>query len=155
MVAHALMMTDRTNERKGKTMAIKTNSKQARENLTRYILDWSVDDIEESNEWAAKEGGRVYDPESPADVADYILAEFRRGTAEWERIQYGQRAAFFEWTGGLPMGGLFCFRYNRSAKADVAEILEETETERDRFSEEEAEHFLADAILEWCLRNRR
>lgn len=134
-------------------MAIRTNSKQAQANITAYILEWVADDIEEANAWAAEDGDRVYNPEDPADVAAYILAEFRRGTSEWELNRYGWRAAFFDWAGGLPLGGLFCYRYNRSAKADVAALLDETEEERDRFTEGQAEKFLTDLVYEWCIKH--
>ena len=131
-------------------MALKTNSKQARTNLDRYILDWMADEIEEANEWNERTGDpKRYDPESITSVCGYIL-EYFRNTAKPEILRYGERIAFEDWAQGLPLGGLFCYYYNREAVDDLGDILEQSETERNKFTEREAEKCLTSLIFNEC-----
>lgn len=53
---------------------------------------------------------------------------------------------FEDWARGLALGGLFCYYYNRSAKDDLGEILEETEEEKSKYTEMEAEEMLTRLI---------
>ena len=54
--------------------------------------------------------------------------------------------AFLDWCSGLPSVLDTCYYYNRSAVEDLAIILEETETEKSKFTENEAETRLTQLI---------
>lgn len=60
--------------------------------------------------------------------------DMRQTNRTWER--------FCDWAQGLALGGLFCYYYNRSAVDDLGDILEETEEERNKFTEAQAEEKL-------------
>ena len=60
-------------------------------------------------------------------------------------------SAFQEWAQCLALGDLFCYWYNRSAKKDVAMILEESEKEQEKFTESQAEVFLTKLIYNTIL----
>lgn len=53
---------------------------------------------------------------------------------------------FEEWASGLALGGLFDYYYNVSAVEILGNILEQTETEREKYTEEEAEKLLTKLI---------
>lgn len=114
---------------------LKTNSKQARENIRAYIVD-------------------NFTPENHTDtpptdwhgIAVYILETFRaeKYSDENERryYKYNEGAAFLDWCAGLPSLLDTCYYYNRPAVADLGAILEQTETERARYNESDAERLL-------------
>ena len=53
---------------------------------------------------------------------------------------------FEDWARGLALGNLFCYYYNRSAVDDLGEIMEETEEEKAKYTEQEAEETLTRLI---------
>ena len=53
-----------------------------------------------------------------------------------------ENARFYEWDSGLPCVLDCGYFYNRSAVADLGDILEETEEEKKRFDEMHAEDML-------------
>ena len=57
-----------------------------------------------------------------------------------------RREIFKDWAQGLALGGLFCYYYNRSAKDDLGAILEESEAEKAKYTEQEAEEMLTRLI---------
>lgn len=134
---------------------IRSTSKKAIENLRAYILDifspenyvgYSIpteDDV--PTEWN--------------DVCKFILATFR--DEKWwcqQDYQYykgSEQAAFFDWCAGLPSVIDTCYYYNRSAADDLARILEETEEEKNKYSETEAEKMLTWLIYRELRRTER
>lgn len=111
---------------------LKTNSKKARENVRAYIL-------------------RGYDPsnyhetpENPtfAQVAADVWATFTSEKSH-DLQRYNTQEVFADWCSGLPSIIDTCYYYNRSAVDDLGAILEETEEERNRFSESEAAQLLS------------
>ena len=136
---------------------LKTNSKKAHENITRYILDYMADEIEEANDWNKAENiPERHNANDPADVCGYILDDFVRVCGhELKRHRANVVDIFHDYGGGLPFGGLFCYRYNREAKNDLGDILEETQAERDRFTEEQAEKALSRLIFKECIRHTK
>ncbi len=106
---------------------IRTNSKKARENIRKYILD-------------------NYSPESYGlpETADFkeaatnILETFR---AE-KPYNTETLATFIDWSAGLPSILDTCYYYNRSAVDDLGAILEETDAEKSKYSEQDAERLL-------------
>ena len=111
---------------------LKTNSKKARENIQQYIID-------------------NFTPENYTDekiegfenVARFIIDTFRSekySTKEDYRYYKGSEyEAFVDWCSGLPSVLNTLYYYNRSAVDDLGAILEETETEKARFTKQEAE----------------
>ena len=134
-------------------MALRTNSKQAKANLWRYIRAYMLDEMNEAREYAESNGEDFEYNDTSTDIARYMLDRFRaeylhsynRQMMKAGRVTVSQ--LFESWAQGLALGGMFCYYYNREAVQDVAEILEETEAERARFDEERAESFLTRYIF--------
>lgn len=124
---------------------LKTNSKKARENIQQYIID-------------------NFTPENYTDekiegfenVAAFILKTFRSEKysliEDYKYYKGSEYAAFVDWCGGLPSILDTCYYYNRSAVEDLAVILEETEAEKSRYTEEQAENTLTALIYRELIR---
>ena len=117
---------------------LKTNSKQTRENIKQYIMER----FDASSYTEAQ-------PDEWHDIALFILDTFRK--EKYSLIQdfryYGcERAAFLDWCAGLPSVLDTCYFYNRSAVDDLGDILEETQSERNKHSEHDAEVCLTTLI---------
>ena len=114
---------------------LKTNSKKAYENTKNYILD-------------------NFTPESYTDtpptetkgIFNYIyncfISEKFYIENEKRYYKYNEYTAFVDWCAGLPSIIDTCYYYNRSAVDDLGIILEETEAEKSRYNETEAEKML-------------
>ena len=112
---------------------LKTNSKQARENVREYIINHfnpdSYDFRGDSSDFGT--------------VALYIIARFERD----KFLERGTRAELFaDWCAGLPSVLDTCYYYNRSAVDDLGAILEETDAEKSRYTEQQAEKMLTRLI---------
>lgn len=117
-------------------MALRTNSKQAKNNIRKYIMECF--------------DGTNYGIETPATfeecahiILDTFKSEYLNG---WNASRYPESVNFREWCAGLPSILDTCYYYNRPAVDDLARILEETPKEADRFSEDEAEKMLTNLI---------
>lgn len=106
---------------------IKTNSKQAITNIKNYILNNFIEDD------GATDG-------TFKSIANYINNDFIRCAYnnEWQRRENRQQA-FFEWGGGLPCGAVFDYFNDCNAVAILGDILEESEQERAKYSEDDAQ----------------
>lgn len=114
---------------------LRTNSKQAIANIRAYIINGF--------------NGENYDIETPGtfeEVAKFIYNTF----ADEYLYEYNRRRSeqevFIEWCAGLPSVIDTCYFYNRSAVEDLGNILEETEAERNKYTEAEAEEMLTRLI---------
>lgn len=117
---------------------LRTNSKAAKANIIEYIKQ-DQDYIEASYNYTPEN-----DNELLASVYGIFLSE---KTYELQRNNYiNQFEIFKSWAQGLALGGLFCYYYNRSAVDDLGNILEETEEERNKYSEAQAEEMLTKLI---------
>lgn len=123
---------------------LRANSKKAKENVRAYILDHF--DPRDYDEWAGSE-------ESFSDVAKFIFRTFQTEKRYGVRVD-GRPSnfapsfnGFLDWCQGLPVLLDTCYFYNRSAVADLARILEETEEETRRYTESDAEKLLT--LLIW------
>ena len=128
----------------------KTNSKEAIKNIRAYIMenaDFSGYDeysyIERMEEENAR-GTRNIDMFS-------VYAHALMNCFYNEKIKFDKRyeagritrfELFEEWCRGLPSVIDTCYYYNRSAKDDIAKILNESESEKERFTEAQAENKL-------------
>lgn len=124
---------------------LKTNSKKAAENIRAYIVN-------------------NFTPENYTDnllqefpqVAAFILDTFRRekynSPEDFRYYFHYEPSAFRDWCAGLPSVLDTCYYYNRSAVDDLGAILEETEQEKARYTEQQAEQFLTDLIYKELLK---
>ena len=114
---------------------LKTNSKKARENIRVYIVDHFT-----------PEGYTETPPETWPEIARFILENFRHEKYncinDFRYYGNSESAAFAAWCAGLPSLLDTCYFYNRSAVADLAGVLEESETESSKYSESDAENIL-------------
>jgi hypothetical protein len=62
--------------------------------------------------------------------------------ADYKYYNHIEYNAFIDWCAGLPSVIDTCYYYNRSAVHDVGEILEQTQNERARYTESDAEKLL-------------
>lgn len=118
---------------------LKTNSKQARENTRRYIMDhFTADSYTDTP------------PETWPDIAAFIMDCFHDEKLEHDNRYKAGRISkydlFFDWCQGLPSVLDTCYYYNRSAVDDLGMILEETPEEKARYTEEKAEKMLTHII---------
>lgn len=121
---------------------LKTNSKKARENIRSYILDNFTPDGYTDNL-----------PQDFPGVAAFILSTFRSekpAVGGYARMTESER--FTDWAQGLPGVLNTCYYYNRSAVDDLGAILEETESEKARFDEPQAESLLTSLIYRELVR---
>lgn len=116
-------------------MALRTNSKKARENVWTYIfnnMDLSGYEVKVNEKDFAR-------------VAHTVLDIFRKEKNGY-LTKYNEFSTFLDWTQGLPSALDCCYWYNRSAVDDLADILEETNTEKAKYTEEEAALLLTKLI---------
>lgn len=122
-------------------MAIRTNSKQARKNVVDYIRKYAEDHLEENGLQGC----------SDAAMLENLRETFAREVCfKNNMLMYrGNVYMIFreEWAKALAMDGLFCYYYNRSAKDDLGAILQETEEEKAKYTEEQAEELLTRLIF--------
>ena len=115
---------------------LKTNSKKALENIRSYIVDNFTPEnynLELSNDFA-----------TAAKVIYNCFIEEKSGTNDWGRVSESVIVA--DWCAGLPSIFDTCYYYNRSAVDDLGEILEETEEEKEKYTQTEAEKLLTALI---------
>lgn len=121
---------------------LKTNSKKAVENIRAYILKHF--------------DGENYDFSGDANdfhtVAAFIYNTFlnekyKGAEAYYARQNMRLQDVFEDWAAGLPSVLDTCYFYNRSAVADLAEILEENDSEKAKYNDErKAEKLLTGLI---------
>ena len=118
---------------------LKTNSKKATENIINYIIDNF-----------SPEGYTDTPPEEWNEIATFIINTFRSEKysrpEDYRYYNNNELTAFIDWAQGLPSVLDTCYFYNRSAVDDLAVILEETETEKSKYNETDAEQFLTRLI---------
>ena len=114
---------------------LKTNSKKARENVRAYIME---------RENVAEYAENISNNPTFEEIAAAIYADFYRVyNSDYIHRTYSEQNYFAEWAAGLPGILDTCYYYNRSAVDDLAGILEETETEKAKYKEADAEKLLS------------
>ena len=116
---------------------LKTNSKKAKQNLQNYITE----NFDGTNYGIEK-------PDTFKDLAKIVLDTFKDEYCfEYNlKRRMTRQQLFVEWCAGLPSILDTCYYYNRSAIDDLGAILEESEEERNRYTEAEAEKMLSNLI---------
>lgn len=121
---------------------LKTNSKQARQNVQAYIMEH----FDGCNH-------EITAPETFPETARIIMDVFNsEKPAEGGYSRMSEQERFTEWAAGLPSILDTCYYYNRSAVDDLGQILEETEQEKARFTEQQAEQRLTYLIYSELVR---
>lgn len=124
---------------------LKTNSRKARENMRKYIIDGFK-----------PEGYTDNPPQEWQGIAAFILDTFRsekyNTIEDYHYYRRNERVAFEDWSAGLPNVLDTCYFYNRSAVDDLGAILEETDEEKARYTEEQAEKRLTFLIYRELLK---
>ena len=114
---------------------LKSNSKKARENVKNYILDNFT-----------PESYTDTPPTETREIMQFIyncfISEKFSIESEKRYYKYNEYFAFIDWCAGLPSVLDTCYYYNRYAVDDLGAILEETETEKSRYTESEAEKMI-------------
>lgn len=134
---------------------LRSNSKQARENIRAYIVDHfdgtnyapDFDYIEQAQKDTAQ-GIRNVDIFSM--VAHAIAATFYNEKCRFDnRFKAGRLSRyelFEDWCSGLPSILDTCYYYNRSAVDDLGDILQENDAEKAKYTEQQAEKRLTQLI---------
>ena len=118
---------------------LKTNSKKAIENIKNYIVN--------NFDFCNYEDGATQEPKTFEDIAKFIYKCFiEEKRYNNDNYKYSEQATFFDWCSGLPSIIDTCYFYNRSAVDDLAIILEETDAEKQKYSESDAEKLLTNLI---------
>lgn len=127
---------------------LKTNSKQARENIRNFIID----NFDASNYTETP-------PETWPDIARFILITFEK--EKYYSIEYMRAArmtyqdVFVDWCAGLPSVLHTSYYYLYSAVDVLGGLLEQTETEKNKYSEAAAETMLSKLIYQELLRGAK
>ena len=123
---------------------LRTNSKKAVENIRKYIIE---EDDGYIIERAADDGISLTENDTD-EILAYAWNCFCDEMKYAIERNYGcaNFGIFLDWARGLALGNLFCYYYNRSAKDDLGRILEETEEEKAKYTEEQAEETLSRLI---------
>lgn len=133
-----------------KKKMLKTYSKEAIENIKKYVCD-NVDFTGydqyayiEKFEEDAKHGKQI---DLFSVYAHAIYNCFYHEAVEYDKSRKSINELFFYWCQGLPSVLDTCYYYNRSAVDDLAVILEESESEKSKFTERQAEEKLTYLIF--------
>jgi hypothetical protein len=118
---------------------LRTNSKKAAENIRAYIMDNFTPEEYTDNP-----------PQEFPKISAFILDTFRSEKYHLPQdVHYyhgSEQSAFADWCAGLPSVLDTLYFYNRSAVDDLGAILEETEQEKARYTEQQAEQLLTSLI---------
>ena len=111
---------------------LKTNSKQARVNLHSYIMNcWNLEPEDQGRSW----------PETQESIKEAFY--YQAYSSDYERKQNRQEA-FKNWLAGLPKG-LGDYHLCQAVQ-DLGDILQETQAERERYTEAQASDKLGSLI---------
>lgn len=83
-------------------------------------------------------GYEIKEPKTFQETALAILSTFR-SEKFYSSSHKGEARDFEDWAQGLPSILNTCYYYNRSAVDDLAAILEETDSEKNHYTEQQAE----------------
>lgn len=109
-------------------MALRTNSKAARQNIINYILE----DMDYITERAEYDGIEL---KTEVETLAYVYNIFWEEVGKWtvKNLRKTHFEAFKDWAQGLAMGGMFCYYYNIDVYEELARILEETDQEKEAY----------------------
>lgn len=115
---------------------LRTNSKKAIENIKNFVMK------ETSFEGLGYEGIKK-DPETFSEMGRLVWSVYFAEVGKWNNHREPLQVNFKNWLAGLPSCGLGDFFCKYSAVDLLGDILEETEEEKARYTEEQAETTLS------------
>ena len=135
---------------------LKTNSKKAIENIWNYLESF-IDII--NDERIAYQANKNYlQPGNRHELAQVIYQTYEEEKKNNDCLYNAGRitdaALFEEWASGLAMCGMFDYWYHVTAVKILGDILEETDEERNRFEESDAEKMLTSLIYREVMKNK-
>ena len=119
---------------------LRTNSKKVRERIRAYIREGFNPEYCDGN------------PQTYPEICRAILADFRRVQSHEFSRNVSRQELFADYMQGLPSILNALYYYNASAVQLVGDILEETETEREKFTECQAENLMSYLIYSELLK---
>ena len=125
---------------------LKTNSKKAKENLKAYIMEHFDESYFDYDESPFED---LTDYKNVCTIIFNVMMEEKRYNKSINDYE-----TFKDWSQGLPSILDTCYYYNRSAKVDLMNILEETEAEAEKFTEQQAEERLTWLLFREINHNR-
>lgn len=126
---------------------LKTNSRQAKENIKNYILEnFNPCDFEQYAHLAD-----TMDYKKACKVIFDVFNAEKQPIGSYAQMTEAER--FFDWCAGLPSILDTCYWYNRSATEDLGNILEETEAEKEKYSDSDACKLLTSLIYREIKKN--
>lgn len=133
---------------------LRTNSKKAINNLDNYLLSYAEDIAAENDDALLFD----YDLTNIHGFADcvlnyYFYEEMIRTDNRYAAGRISYNDLFLEWSRGLPLPIFDYYNFGGDAKKILGDILEETEEERGRFSESDAENMLTRIIYNRLVKN--
>ena len=127
---------------------LKTNAKKAAENIRLYIVDHFTPENYTDN--PPQEFDKI-----SAFIIDCFRSEFLPNENARRYYHYNEQVAFADWCAGLPsVLDTGCF-YNRSAIDDLGAILDETDAEKARYTDTQAETLLTSLIYRELIKNAK
>ena len=107
---------------------LRTNSKKAIQNIRNHIMNTS--DFENYG---------INKPSTFKETADFIIRTFHDEKVRHDKRNMSFQDYFTEWMQGLPSFGIGDFYYyGTDAKTILMQILEETESEANKYTDEES-----------------
>ena len=135
---------------------LKANSKKAKDNIWSYLESFITYINDEVIAWRADKN--YLQPGDRHELAKIIYETYESEKKNNDNLYQAGRitdaALFQEWAAGLAMHGIFDFWYHPTAKKILGDILEETEAERARFTEGDAEKMLTSLIYREVINNK-
>ena len=114
---------------------LRTTSKKALNNIRAYIVN-NTD----------SEPYGVPSTDDFKSCCQFLMSAFYQEKVKHDKRRMPYQDLFVEWLSGLPTVFDSCYYYNRDAKDDLSVILEETEEEKNRYTEDQACDFLSHLI---------
>lgn len=111
---------------------IKSNSKKAITAVRKYIMD-NTDFSDYGLE----------NPTTFSETASALMHTFYEEKIRFNKRPMSYQEAFIDWLQGLPSVFDSLYYYNRSAVNDLGSILEESEEEKAKYTEDKAERMLS------------
>ena len=121
---------------------LKTNSRVVRERIRIYVIG-NGEDIRESMEFDEIPSNKI------DDILKYVWTVFMDNYGRFTHKGVSLQEEFSTFASGLPFN-IFDYHYNVSAVDLVGDLLDETEAERSKYSESEAEKLMDYLIFREC-----
>lgn len=121
---------------------LRTNSKKAVENIRAYIIKHF-----DGENYNFSGDANDFHAVAAFIYKCFIDEKYKGAEGYYARRGYSMQDVFAEWAEGLPSVLDTCYFYNRSAVDDLAEILEESDSEKATYNDErKAEKLLTNLI---------